>query len=156
LLLQVPQEEVPKYESKGKQWAKDQATYPVGLAPELLGVERPVGMTTAVATTKSKKKKSTGGDQDRTQSHAASIGAPTTSNKNSTKSDGPFGDIEKKLKACHWKPREIEQLQEKIDSGQLANPEKNQLEKLTKRAEIENEITELEETLERFRLSGNS
>ncbi|CAG0900533.1 unnamed protein product [Cyprideis torosa] len=30
----VPQDEVPLYESKGKQWAKSQVDHPIGLAPE--------------------------------------------------------------------------------------------------------------------------
>lgn len=32
----VPQDEVPLYESRGKQWAKSRSAYPVGLDPELI------------------------------------------------------------------------------------------------------------------------
>lgn len=147
--FQVPQEEVPKYESKGKLWAKDQATYPVGMAPELFGAEQ---SSIPGLTVEPKKKKSTSGSHS--QSSTAAASSSTTSKKDSSKPDSPLADIEKKLKSCHKKLREIEQLQAKIDSGQLPNPEKNQLEKLAKRNDLETEISNLEETLDRFKISG--
>jgi len=89
-------------------------------------------------------------------SHSQSTSTTTSKKETAKATDGPYADIEKKLKTNHKKLREIEQLQAKIDTGQLPNPEKNQLEKLAKRADLESEISSLEETLERFKLSGKS
>nr|CAG4649864.1 EOG090X0KVN [Scapholeberis mucronata]SVE94023.1 EOG090X0KVN [Scapholeberis mucronata] len=65
----VPQEEVPVYESKGKQWAKSQPSYPIGMNPALIAAqsgskgkagEKPAipGLPPSSQTTKKKKKKS--------------------------------------------------------------------------------------------------
>lgn len=51
----------------------------------------------------------------------------------------------KRVKNLRKKLRQIEELQEKIDSGELVNPEATQLEKLSRREEIEKELAELEQ-----------
>ncbi|KXJ28879.1 Partner of Y14 and mago [Exaiptasia diaphana] len=54
---------------------------------------------------------------------------------------------QKKLKNLKKKLRQIEELQSKIDSGEVTKPEANQLEKLAKRTEFEEEIRALEKDL---------
>lgn len=53
-------------------------------------------------------------------------------------------EISKKLKKLRKKLREIEEIESRINSGGLAKPEKDQLEKISKKGEILNEIQELE------------
>jgi partner of Y14 and mago protein len=57
----------------------------------------------------------------------------------------PTVEISKKLKRLRKRLREIELLQEKIMSGEIKNPEKDQLEKVERRDEIYIEIQTLEE-----------
>lgn len=50
----------------------------------------------------------------------------------------------KRVKNLRKKLRQIQDLQAKIDSGELVNPEATQVEKLSRREEIEKELEELE------------
>jgi partner of Y14 and mago protein len=53
-------------------------------------------------------------------------------------------DPKKKLRNLKKKLNDIESLQSRLDSGELKNPEPEQLEKLKRRSQIESEIQELE------------
>ncbi|KAH7964881.1 hypothetical protein HPB49_002223 [Dermacentor silvarum] len=53
-------------------------------------------------------------------------------------------DPAKKLRNLRKKLRDIEQLKRRIESGELANPEPEQLEKVSRQDEIEAQIEELE------------
>lgn len=54
----------------------------------------------------------------------------------------------KRLRNLRKKLRDIDQLRQKIESGELANPEKEQLEKVARRSEVEAQIADLELELE--------
>ncbi|XP_026761702.2 partner of Y14 and mago [Galleria mellonella] len=153
----VPQEEVPLYESKGKQFKARQNTgLPVGLTPEIVaaaqkskknqsGLIQPIpGMIINVD--KKKKKKKTGVDEAVDKLAKCEITEPVFSSAssslpaNSTQSADPA----KRLKNLRKKLRDIECLEEKIKSGTLKNPDKDQKEKMSKKNDIIKEIELLE------------
>nr|CAG4650660.1 EOG090X0KVN [Sida crystallina] len=184
----VPQDEVPAYESKGKQWAKSQPSYPVGMSPLMIAAQEQLKQSqgsskddkpsipglppsTAKPATKKKKKKSSqdGGVKDATTKMAAftieepvfSVPDKGVAKKTSApvlKSEAPKQDSSvttaaaatepsKKLKNLKKKLRDTELLEEKIKSGELKNPDKDQLEKIKRKSEVVKEIKELEKLL---------
>ncbi|XP_059052055.1 partner of Y14 and mago isoform X2 [Achroia grisella] len=152
----VPQEEVPLYESKGKQFKARQNTgLPVGLTPEIVaeaqrsrknqsGVLQPIpGMVINVE--KKKKKKKTGIDDAADKLAKCEITEPVfTSASSSPANTQAPADPAKKLKNLRKKLRDIECLEEKIKSGNLKNPDKDQREKMSKKNDIIKEIELLE------------
>lgn len=64
--------------------------------------------------------------------------------KVSTHTSDPTIEVSKKLKRLRKRIREIELLEEKIKAGEISNPEKDQLEKISRRKEFEEEIEQLE------------
>ncbi|KAJ8731101.1 hypothetical protein PYW07_004265 [Mythimna separata] len=151
----VPQEEIPLYESKGKQFKARQNTgLPVGLTPEIVaqaqkkknhGVIQPIpGMLINVD--KKKKKKKTGADEAAEKLAKCEITEPNfTSSAPSTPSST---DPVKRLKNLRKKLREIETLEEKIKSGALKTPDKDQKEKMSKKNDIVRDIELLEKNSE--------
>lgn len=184
----VPQEEMPLYESKGKQWAKNKPTLPPGLDPEeaakaeakrqkqagTLNTASPnaVNSNTSVnaagtphgvsksakknAKRKEKKKEKhslhLAADEEREivavlQNASISDRVKTkpsrtlNASSNSTAS-AAASDPAKRLKNLKKKLREIEGLKEKIANGHV--PDKDQLEKIGRQAELESEMEDLE------------
>jgi partner of Y14 and mago protein len=76
---------------------------------------------------------------------ASSSGAQPASNSSSDASDP-----RKKLRNLKKKLSDIESLQSRLDSGDLKNPEPEQLEKLNRRDQVEAEIRELEALLKKL------
>uniref|UniRef100_H2ZGG2 WIBG Mago-binding domain-containing protein n=1 Tax=Ciona savignyi TaxID=51511 RepID=H2ZGG2_CIOSA len=66
------------------------------------------------------------------------------SSSNHTLSNFKVDDVAKKIKNLNKKIRQIDELQAKIDSGVISNPDKTQLEKIRKRQEFVNELNQLE------------
>lgn len=56
----------------------------------------------------------------------------------------PTVELSKKLKRLRRRLRESEILAEKMESGEITNPEKDQLEKISRRKDFEDEIEQLE------------
>lgn len=157
----IPQDEMPLYESKGKQWAKNKPTLPVGLDPSHV---IQVGNSTTksipglsvtnnesgVLTKSSKKKKKK--KSDKADGIACDVGKlnisgsekSSTTESSTPKSQPVSTDPVKRLRNLKKKVRDINALQQKIDSGELANPDKDQLEKIARKELIEAEIEELE------------
>ncbi|CAL1533679.1 unnamed protein product [Lymnaea stagnalis] len=161
----IPQDEVPAYETKGTQWAKSKPDYPIGLSPE--DVERlkqarnkePVALESSVSKSakKNAKRKEKRKQQQNTSSNAsveetitAALGNTSLSSPkpNNTVTKNSQEEISKKVKSLKKKLRQIEDLEAKIKSGSLKNPEKEQLEKVGKKQEIVDEIEDLELDLE--------
>lgn len=55
-----------------------------------------------------------------------------------------ISEKEKKIRQLKKKLKDIEELQGRIDRGELKNPEKNQLEKLSKRQELLDQLAQLD------------
>jgi len=139
----VPPDEVAKYESKGKQWVNSIPKLPPGVHEE-------ESKQLSKNQKKRKNKKKDGNDsqgcdvaevtekmQSAKVSNVATAGGTVyTSNPDDLKV--------KRVKNLRKKLRQIQDLQAKIDSGELVNPEATQVEKLSRREEIEKELEELE------------
>lgn len=190
----VPQEEVPLYESKGKQFMK-KPSIPVGMCP-IVAQEAKVkrerqqnrqqqsSATNCVAgilvlpnsnNDSNQKKKQQNANRSQTESSksskpsaAASTAAATTKSKNKSKKCGNAlsttgdvnhtlsdainnlcvtqdDDIAKKLKKLRKKIREIEAIEAKLTTGELKNPEQDQLDKIARKNQILDELNALEQ-----------
>jgi len=173
----TPQDEVPLYESKGKQIAKARAEgYIPGLCNptnnitdfkiDMFVVPPPVitipGLNvdpspTPTSSNSSKVKKKKNKSSGKLQNHAMENGVADISEKMSAahitqdqaKRVQPVAtDPAKKLRNLKKKMRDIEALERKLDAGEIENPEKEQLDKVAKKAEVAREIASLEKILE--------
>jgi partner of Y14 and mago len=167
----VPQEEVPLYESKGKAFAQrltaNNTGLPVGMCPQVAQQERAkrekAKQQATVAAAKQQQKAGTVpgllvlNDKKVTAKSKASLEAvvsktaatkPTTHAPTMAELTNGVADMqvdaEKKLKKLKKKLREIETIEEKIRTGELKNPEKDQLDKVSRKAQIIDEISQLE------------
>ncbi|XP_057671909.1 partner of Y14 and mago [Diorhabda carinulata] len=148
----VPQEEVPLYESKGKQFMT-RKNDPVILAtgqvakkatiPGLYIVDDDVGE-------KKKKSKKKIEEVGKLLNSVKLTDTPKQKDakpiKKEQKNEG--GDPEKKLKNLKKRLREVESLEEKIKNGTLAKPEPEQLVKVKRKNDLILQIHELEKQLQ--------
>ncbi|XP_014211574.1 partner of Y14 and mago [Copidosoma floridanum] len=180
----VPQEEVPLYESKGKQFVKNKPTYPVGMSPEYaaslqakrekeISKSNPIPGLVIQTETKKKKKKnknkgvtavtenlaktkiseqSTAVKNEQTANDKPTVPSnksKTTANNSSTVSGTANKQLSsvdplKRLKNLRKKIREIESLETKIKNKDIKNPDKEMLMKVARKAEVQEEIKQLE------------
>ena len=140
----VPPDEVAKYESNGKQWVDSIPKLPPGVHVEETQLSK---------NQKKRKNKKTGASdsqrrevEDVTEKmQSAKVSNAVSSTAAGTVYSSNPDDLKlKRVKNLRKKLRQIEELQAKIDSGELVNPEATQLEKLSRREEIEKELEELE------------
>lgn len=155
----VPQEEVPLYENKGVQWMKSRPTLPPGLNPaELETVKKsdsqPMSKSAKKnAKRKEKKKQHQQSTPEGTGSSEVSLSQTLARTKLSEDSikEAQANDkaaIEKKIRNLKKKLKQVDDLKTKIDSGEVKNPEKEQLAKIERRQELVDEIEYLELDLE--------
>lgn len=168
----VPQEEVPLYESKGKQFAKARAegsgipglnrgpassSSISGLSHAVLNMQIDTfdhvkalkasagipGLNrnpdSSASTAVSKKKKNKGNKS------SEKVEPPKQQQPAASQSQQETTDPTKKLRNLRKKLRDIEALEAKLDSGEVKNPEPEQLEKVARKAQVEAEIRALEE-----------
>ncbi|XP_012262902.2 partner of Y14 and mago isoform X1 [Athalia rosae] len=154
----VPQEEVPLYESKGKQFTKNQPSYPVGMSAEYVAAHKakkeaqaaklspvPLLVLQNNANKKKKKKNNSKPVEAITEELLKStISENGKQDKNSGSTANQSTDPAKRLKNLRKKLREIETLEQKLKGGELKNPEKEILDKISRKSEVEEEIEELE------------
>lgn len=129
----IPQEEVPLYESKGKLIGK-KSNLPVGMCASV------------VKETKEKrpKKPAQNKKQNPVPNTPGLIVITETMAELIVSDDDPL-DLAKKIKKLKKKIREIELIESKLNSGELVNPEKDQLDKVSRKEQILKEIEELEQ-----------
>lgn len=154
----IPQDEMPLYESKGKQWAKNRPTLPIGLDPSYatpvetkntktipgLSITDSETFTPSKSLKKKKKKKS---DAPKIVDEVANdLGKMNFSASDicEQKSQPLTTDPAKRLRNLRKKVRDINALKQKIESGELLHPDKDQLEKIARKEAIGTEIEELE------------
>ncbi|XP_065361460.1 partner of Y14 and mago [Calliphora vicina] len=173
----VPQEEVPLYESKGKQFAQRKATgLPPGLCPEVVEAakrerekkERVKAKKEAAAVASKQQqipgvlklpanvnvtKPTMNGQKTKAFPAAAAVRTTNDSTKtiealtknleNHLNVEDDALDLQKKCKKLNKKLREIEEIEKKIKSGALKKPEKDQMDKVGRKKEIEKELKKL-------------
>uniref|UniRef100_A0A914XRK0 Partner of Y14 and mago n=1 Tax=Plectus sambesii TaxID=2011161 RepID=A0A914XRK0_9BILA len=173
----IPQEEQPKYESKGRQMAREMPTYPIGLAPDQLAehvaalgrnqkttmksipglsaesIDAARASASQSSSSGSKKKRGKGQATPASftmESPAAAPKKPVAAVASANAAITPEDHITKKIRNLQKKLADIDALQERIDSGQLKQPEKTQLDKIQRRPEIQSEIDSLQNELEQL------
>jgi partner of Y14 and mago protein len=95
------------------------------------------GITSALAQTKISNKSSTGSKTDSRSTQPAAAASVNSS----------ADDLSKKVKALQKKLRQVEQLQAKVDAGEVT-PTDEQREKLNKRTQFEKELSDLQTALD--------
>jgi partner of Y14 and mago protein len=169
----VPQDEVPLYESKGKQFAKARDTIPGMSQPQqsggifnmkidmfdhkaLAGPPKIPGLPDSVQLVSSEVPAKKSGKKKKTKSSTNTsavkpdvsiLNSPPLTNHHLSESDCGTLNPAKKLRNLKKKLRDIENLEKKIADGSLANPEPEQLEKVSRKGLMEDEIAQLEAML---------
>ncbi|NXA57517.1 PYM1 protein, partial [Nothocercus julius] len=167
----VPQEEVPVYENKYVKFFKSKPELPPGLSPEASAqAGRPDDATLSKAAKRNLKRKEkrkqqqekgeheadgliqaleksslSGGAGDKDPPGASELAAPQPA----CGAHGDASTLEKsrKIKNLRKKLRQVEELQQRLDSGDIKQPTKEQLEKLGRRKALQEELQELERDL---------
>ena len=155
----IPPDEVEKYESKGKRFLSNQANFTPGLAPvpgaPASGEPKKAMSKNQKKNERKKQKRKEGEQSDVNETPKSStthkdIDAVTKDvskidlRKNDDDSDN--SDIVKKIKNVRKKLKQCDQILQKKNEGETL--EKEQIEKLSKRDEFENELENLEALLE--------
>ncbi|XP_044759682.1 partner of Y14 and mago [Coccinella septempunctata] len=156
----VPQEEVPLYESKGKQFMnKSGKPQPLVLPTGHIAHQTIPGLfiledkTKEQKTSKKKSKKNT--EIETLSSKVDNMNLNTQKNVPSKPANGNKGEDkgdtelspEKKIKNLKKKVREIEALEEKLKNGTITKPEPEQLQKIKRKNDLLLQIHELEKSL---------
>lgn len=141
----VPQDEMEIYESKGKKWVNSGPQLPPGVTVE---EQKKSSKNQKKHDRKKKKNEQSQVCVDQLTKKVEEVSLSATSSKASNLYTNDPNEVKtKKLKNLKKKLRQIEELQAKIDSGEVVKPEANQIDKLAKRSEIEEEIKSLEKDL---------
>ncbi|KAG5838138.1 hypothetical protein ANANG_G00220600 [Anguilla anguilla] len=145
----VPQEEVPVYENKYVKFFKSKPDLPPGMNPEEAAQARQQQGALVVA----------GGGGER---ESETAGLSKTAKRNMKRKEkrrqqqgqdrggaAEDGGVEAlaaaKIKNLRKKLRQVEELQQKLDSGEIKQPTKEQLEKLGRGKALQEELQELEQ-----------
>ncbi|XP_035512921.1 partner of Y14 and mago isoform X2 [Morone saxatilis] len=169
----VPQEEVPVYENKYVKFFKSKPDLPPGMNPSEGAQPKQqqkipgCGDSDAAGLSKSAKRNMKRKEKRKQQQHQdgdgdadvdsvsdavenVSISEALESNKTaapvsvSPADDSSAAEKAKKIKNLKKKLRQVEDLRQKVDSGEIKEPTKDQLEKLGRALAIEEELRQLE------------
>ena len=145
-----------RYESKGKQWVSSKPKLPPGVYEEPAPAVDETKQQLSKSAKKNEKRKQ---KRKGKQTEDSSTNTPLNENGEvdglavqvqqvSIAGEGNApggGDSQKRLKNVKKKLRQIEELEAKIASGELAAPSKEQLEKMARKEALEEELRTLEE-----------
>ncbi|XP_053311629.1 partner of Y14 and mago isoform X2 [Spea bombifrons] len=153
----VPQEEVPVYENKYVKFFKSKPSLPPGLSNSDIPAQqssKPEGDSTLSKVAKrnqkrKEKRKQEKLERDPVQEAQQELGKVSISEAPVQKDTAANGENQsaekaKKIKNLRKKLRQVEELQQKIDSGEIKQPSKEQLEKIGRRKVLEEELEDLE------------
>uniref|UniRef100_A0A8B9FVJ2 PYM homolog 1, exon junction complex associated factor n=1 Tax=Amazona collaria TaxID=241587 RepID=A0A8B9FVJ2_9PSIT len=161
----VPQEEVPVYENKYVKFFRSKPELPPGLSPEAAaapGKAEPsdTGLSKAAKRNLKRKEKrkqqQEKGERDTDELIQAlersalseplpgcGAASPIVS-PGASPGDAPASERSRRLKNLRKKLRQVEELQQRLDAGEVPNPTREQLEKLSRRKTLEEELRGLE------------
>lgn len=143
------------YENKGAAWLRSKPSLPPGVNPEdypqnnskqTVQSDPYEGMSKAAkknAKRKEKKKQTPVDQVTKTLADTAISNAPVGVDNGIEELSDKAG-LEKKLRNLQKKLKQIQQLEQKIKSGEIANPEKEQIEKVSKKKNLESEIEDIQ------------
>lgn len=155
----VPQEEVPVYENKYVKFFKSKPSLPPGLthneppANKTQQSTKPETETSLSKTAKRNMKRKEKRKQDKGEREVVEEArqdmekisiSESGVQKDKANSENATAEKAKKLKNLRKKLRQVEDLQQKIDCGEIKQPSKEQLEKLARRKALEEELEDLE------------
>ncbi|XP_061531093.1 partner of Y14 and mago [Phycodurus eques] len=165
----VPQEEVPVYENKYVKFFKNKPGLPPGLSasdaepPHQLKIpgcadNDTAGLSKSVKRNlKRKEKRKQQQQQQELEENEVDVASLADAVENVTISQGgahsfkvavaedsPAVEKAKKIKNMRKKLRQVEELQQKVDSGEIKQPTQDQLEKLARAAALRDELEQLE------------
>uniref|UniRef100_A0A3Q2VIE0 PYM homolog 1, exon junction complex associated factor n=1 Tax=Haplochromis burtoni TaxID=8153 RepID=A0A3Q2VIE0_HAPBU len=154
----VPQEEVPVYENKYVKFFKSKPDLPPGLNPT--DAAQPTqqqqqkipgcGDSDTAGLSKSakrnmKRKEKRKQQQQQGQDGDADVESVSNAVENVSISETAAAEKAKKIKNVKKKLRQVEELQQKVDSGEIKQPTKDQLEKLGRAKALQEELEQLEQ-----------
>lgn len=172
----VPQEEVPVYENKYVKFFKSKPDLPPGMNPDDAAVARQQQQQALSGTdkqnviaglSKTAKRNMKRKEKRKQQSHREAseevlskdmdtmnisaeekrVNPDPNPDPGSTDPDAAAAEKAKKIKNLRKKLRQVEELQQKVDSGELKNPSKEQLDKLGRGQALREELKILEQDL---------
>lgn len=145
----VPPDEVEKYESKGKQWSNNMPTMPPGASED--SEQKMVKMSKNQKKNEKKKqqrkeKKEAKGESGNDGVEEVRVRLSDTSVSTKEEDLERMDEVtkNKKSKNIKKKLRQIEELQKKIDNGEVKELTKEQTEKLQRKSDLERELEALD------------
>lgn len=153
-------EEVPLYTPKGKRAAQASASpFPPGWFPDSAKTQVDKSKKQPSKDTSKKNPEETTNrvtvkKGNTVKINSTSVDEITESMQNSLKIREDVVEISKRLKRLRRRLRELEVLEEKINSGEIPKPQKDQMEKIQRRGDFAKEIEELEKTREQLKIQG--
>ncbi|XP_056418347.1 partner of Y14 and mago isoform X2 [Hyla sarda] len=155
----VPQEEVPVYENKYVKFFKSKPSLPPGLShtdPPANKTQQSTKPETETALSKTAKRNMKRKEKRKQDKGEREVVEETRQNmekisisesevqKDKADTENAAAEKAKKIKNLRKKLRQVEDLQQKLDSGEIKQPSKEQVEKLARRKALEEEIEDLE------------
>ncbi|XP_066929329.1 partner of Y14 and mago-like [Clytia hemisphaerica] len=147
----VPPDEAEKYESKGKRFQANQAAFTPGLPtqPQTV-VNKPMSKNAKKNERRKQKRKEKTEEESTVPSVAMATKEMAKVDLNKNDGNKSFGgnddeknaEIQKKIKGLRKKLKQCDQIKERQDKGETL--EKEQLEKLSKREQFQDELEDLE------------